>query len=105
MESRSKLSASTWTREHLYLTITIERACAKCFLYLFLGIDKPPFLQCSIVTLTMDVLEIPAWHNVSQNPSKEGITYNTGGLRDSLRDVDRKFYISSLLAYSTPIVS
>ena len=73
MESRSKLSASTWTCEHLYLTITIERACAKCFLYLFLCLDKPPFLLCSIVTLTMDVLEIPAWHNVCQNPVKKAL--------------------------------
>ena len=71
--SRSKLSAPTWTHEHLYLTITIERACAKCFLYIFLGVDKPPFLQCSILTLTMDVLEIPAWRNVCQNPAKKAL--------------------------------
>ena len=73
MASRSKLSASTWTREHLYLTITIERACAKCFLYLFLGVDKLPFLRYSILTLTMDVLEIPAWRNVCQNPAKNAL--------------------------------
>ena len=66
----SKLSASTWTREHLYLTITIERTCAKCILYLFLGVNKPPFLRCSIL---MDVLEIPAWCNVSQKPAKKAL--------------------------------
>ena len=68
--SGSKLSTSTWTREHLYLMITIEWACAKCILYLFLGVNKPPFLQCSIL---MDVLEIPASRNVCQNPAKKAL--------------------------------
>ena len=71
MASRSKLSASTRTRGHLYLTITIERACAKCFLYFFLDVEKLPFLRYSILTLKMDVFEILVWCNVCQNPTKK----------------------------------
>ena len=104
MASRSKLSASTWTREHLYLTITIEQACAKCYLYLFLGIDKPPFLRCSILTLTMDVLEIPAWRNVCQNPAKKALhTIPVAFEILSVMLIEILHFFASCL--STPIVS
>ena len=110
MESRSKLSASTWTREHLYLRITVERACAKYFLYLFLVVDKPPFLQCSIVTLTMgvtmDVLEIPAWHNVYQNPAKKALhTIPVAFEILSVMLIEILHFFASCLQYSHSFIS
>ena len=106
MASRSKLSASTWTREHLYLTITIERACAKCFLYLFLGIDKPPFLWCSILTLTMDVLEIPAWRNVCHNPAKKALhTIPVAFEILSVMPIEILHFFTSCLKYSHSFIS
>ena len=106
MESRSKLSASTWTCEHLYLTITIERACAKYFLYLFLGIDKLPFLQCSIVTLTVDVLEIPAWRNVYQNRAKKALhTIPVAFEILSVMLIQILHFFASCLQYSHSLIS
>ena len=107
MESGSKLSASTWTREHLCLAITIERACAKCFLYLFLGVDKPPFLRCSIVTLTMDdVLEIPAWCNVCQNPPKKALhTIPVAFQILSVMLIEILHFFASCLKYSHSFIS
>ena len=106
MASRSKWSASTWTREHLYLTITIERACAKCFLYLFLGVDKPPFLRCSILTLTMNVLEIPAWRTVCQKPAKKALhTISVTFQILSMMLIEILHFFASCLKYSHSFIS
>ena len=101
--SGSKLSASTWTREHLYLTITIERACAKCILYLFLGINKSPFLRCSIL---IDVLEIPAWRNVCQNPAKKALhTIPVAFEILSVMLIEILHFFASCLKYSHSFIS
>ena len=104
--SWSKLSPSTWTREHLYLTITTERACTKCFLYLFLGVDKPPFLRRSILTLTMDVLETPVWRNVCQNPAKKAIhTIPVAFEILSMMLIEILHFFASCLQYSHSFIS
>ena len=97
MASRLKLS------EHLYLTITIERACAKCFLYLFLSIEKPPFFRYSILTLTMDVLKSLHGRNVCQNPAKKVLPVAFKIL--SLMLTENVYFFASCLKYSYSFIS
>ena len=104
--SQSKLSSPTWTHEHLYLTIITERACAKCFLYSFLGVDKPPFLRRSILTLTMDVLKTPEWHNVCHNPAKKALhTIPVAFEILSLMLIEILHFFASCLKYSHSFIS
>ena len=104
MASLLKLYASMRTHERLiYLMITIEQACAKCFSYLFLGVDKLSFLCYSILTLTMDVFVIPAWHNVCQNPAKKVLLVTSEIL--SLMLAENLHFFTSCLKYSHNFIS
>ena len=102
MGSRLKLSASTQTCEHLYRSIQLSRLVQSAFCT-FTGIDKLPFLWYSILTLTVDIFEIPLWHNVCQNPAKKVLLVTSEIL--SLMLADKLHFFVPCLRYSHGFIS
>ena len=68
-----------------------------------LGVNKPPFLRYSILTLTMDIFEIPAWHNACHNPAKKVLPVVFEIL--SLMLTKNLHFFASCLKYSHSFIS